>query len=82
MPRTTNGDDRYLKLLEEADELQRIGNRAVRKAQEEGRRRGVPLVFTRNGRIYYELPDGTITQESPFKNGDADNSGDGDAANK
>lgn len=45
----------------------RAGNRAVEKAQEGDRRLGLPNVFVRNGKIYYELPDGTITREDPFK---------------
>jgi chromosome condensin MukBEF ATPase and DNA-binding subunit MukB len=56
-----------LALYRRALELQRIGNRAVRAAQEENRRLGIPNVFSRNGRIYYELPNGEITQKSPFK---------------
>lgn len=48
-------------------EAQRIGNRAVKKAQEENRRLGLPNTFSRNGVNYYELPDGTITTESPWK---------------
>lgn len=49
-----------------AVELQRIGNRAVRKAQEESRRLGVPNVYSRNGTLYYELPNGEITTKDPF----------------
>jgi hypothetical protein len=49
-----------------AVELQRIGNRAVRAAQEESRRMGVPNVFSRNGKVYYELPNGEITDKNPF----------------
>ena len=45
--------------------LLRIGNRAVRMAQDDNRRRGLPNVYSRNGRPYYELPDGTITSETP-----------------
>ena len=49
-----------------ADEMQRIGNEAVRKAQDELRRQGIPLCFERNGRIYYEMPDGSIQTENPY----------------
>lgn len=47
--------------------IARIGNRAVKKAQEENRQRGLPNVYSKNKRLYYELPDGTITMENPFK---------------
>ena len=54
-------------IYREAAELQRIGNRAVRRAQEESRRRKVPNVYSHNGTIYYELPDGRLTTVDPFK---------------
>ena len=50
-----------------AAELQRIGNRAVRAAQEESRRLGVPNVYSRDGALYFELPSGEITQKNPFE---------------
>jgi hypothetical protein len=27
---------------------------------------GLPNVYSKNKRLYYELPDGTITMEDPF----------------
>jgi hypothetical protein len=45
-------------------EIQRIGNRAVRRAQEENRRRGIPNVYSRNGKLFFELPDGNLTDET------------------
>ncbi len=56
-----------LEIYRRALELQRIGNRAVRKAQEESRRLGVPNVYSKNGTLYYELPNGEITTKDPFK---------------
>jgi len=47
-------------------EIQRIGNRAVHKAQEENRSRGIPNVCSRNGKIYYELPNGELTEDDPL----------------
>ena len=44
-------------------EFLRIGNRAVRKAQEENRKKGIPNVYSYNGHIYYELPNGKLTTE-------------------
>lgn len=46
--------------------FQRIGNEAVRQAQEDNRTLGIPNSFLRNGTIYYEMPDGTVTTENPF----------------
>jgi hypothetical protein len=48
------------------DELVRIGRRAVANAQEENRRAGVPNVYSINGRIYYELPNGELSLEDPW----------------
>lgn len=45
---------------EQALEFQRIGNIAVRKTQEENRRLGIPNVYGRDGKIYYEMPNGEI----------------------
>jgi hypothetical protein len=49
-----------------ADEIVRIGRRAVRKAQEESRRRGVPNVYSINGLLYYELPSGELSLTDPY----------------
>ena len=45
---------------EKALEYQRIGNRAVRQAQEENHRLGLPNIYSRNGKIIYEMPNGKI----------------------
>lgn len=55
-----------LEAYERLLKITRIGNRAVHKAQEENRRKGIPNVYSRNGKRYWELPDGTITTVSPF----------------
>lgn len=41
-------------------EFQRIGNKAVRQAQEENRRLGLPNIYSRNDKLIYEMPDGKI----------------------
>ena len=51
---------------ERAEEIKEIGNWAVRKAQAESRRLGVPNVYSINGIIHYERPDGTLTTEDPY----------------
>ena len=60
-----------LEAYHEATEFQRIGNRAVRKAQEESRRKGVPNIYFHNGTLYYELPDGRLTTVDPFETRDS-----------
>jgi len=46
-------------------ELTRLGNRGVRKAQKENRRLGIPSVYYKYGKIYYQLPNGEITTVKP-----------------
>ena len=50
----------------QAGEFQRIGNRAVRRAQQESRLMNVPNVYSHNGTLFYELPDGSLSPEDPF----------------
>jgi len=45
-------------------EFTRIGNRAVSQAQEENHRLGLPNIYSRNGKIVYEMPNGEIIAES------------------
>jgi hypothetical protein len=52
--------------LRKADEIERIGQRAVRRAQEESRRLGVPNVYSINGILYYELPNGELSRTDPY----------------
>ena len=49
-----------------ADGIIRIGRRAVRKAQADSRRRGVPNVYSINGSLYYELPCGELSLTDPY----------------
>ena len=55
-----------METYEKMDQLIRIGNRAVRKAQEESRQLGVPNVYSINGIIYYELPNGELSRSDPY----------------
>jgi len=55
-----------LETYQRIDELIRIGNRAIAKAQEESRRLGVPNVYSINGRIYYETPSGELSTSDPY----------------
>ena len=41
-------------------EFVRIGNRAVREAQAENHRLGLPNIYSRGGKIICEMPDGEI----------------------
>lgn len=50
----------------ESKEILRIGNHAVRLAQQESRELGVPNVYCFNGHIYYELQNGDLTLNDPY----------------
>ena len=65
MSKKTGLDDP--ELYRQAIEFQRIGNTAIQNAQAENRRRGIPNVYSRDGKVYFELPNGDITEENPFK---------------
>ena len=47
-------------------DMLRIGNRAVKRAQEENRKKGIPNVYDFNGHLYYELPNGELTKKYPY----------------
>lgn len=49
------------------DELRAVGMRAYDLAQQESRRLGVPNVYSINGVLYWELPDGTLSRTDPFE---------------
>ena len=51
----------------ECEEIVRIAKAGARKAQEESRRLGVPNVYSINGFLYYELPNGELSREGPYQ---------------
>lgn len=46
--------------------INKIGIAAMQEEKEKNKRLGIPSSFMQNGQIFYELPDGTITNKSPF----------------
>jgi putative addiction module component (TIGR02574 family) len=55
-----------LEVYEKIQELIRLGNRAAHEAQEENRRLGIPNVYSINGVLYWELPNGELSRTDPF----------------
>ncbi len=53
-----------------SDTIQQIGNDAVREAQKKNLENGIPNVYSKNGVLYFQLPDGTITMENPLEKGE------------
>ncbi len=49
-----------------SEKLLKLGNRAIKKAQENNRKNGIPNVYSLNGKIIFELPNGEITTQYNF----------------
>jgi hypothetical protein len=47
------------------DDILRIGNRAVKEAQKESLKKGIPNVYMLNNTIFFQLPNGKITSKIP-----------------
>ena len=50
--------------------IQQIGNDAVHEAQRKNIENGIPNSYSKNGVLYFQLPDGTITMDNPFESGE------------
>lgn len=48
------------------ERITRIGNTAVHAEQEDNRRKGIPNVYVINGKIVWQMPDGSITTTRPI----------------
>ena len=46
-------------------DILKVASKAVKEAQRKSLKNGVANVYSKNGQIYFQLPDGTITQEIP-----------------
>ena len=58
-----NQDELSPEIYKQTLEFLRIANRAAKRAQEENRKKGIPNVYSFNGHIYYELPNGELTKD-------------------
>ncbi len=54
-------------MSEIAKEILKIASKAVKEAQKRSLENGIANVYSKNGTIYFQLPDGTITQEKPIE---------------
>lgn len=48
-----------------AKEILKIASKAVKEAQKRSLENGIANVYSKNGKIYFQLSDGTITQTQP-----------------
>ena len=51
---------------QEIFKISKLFNRAVKKAQEKNRQKGLPNVYSINGKVVYALPNGQFTTEYKF----------------
>ncbi|TWT77013.1 hypothetical protein Pla123a_24400 [Posidoniimonas polymericola] len=63
----TNGSATDAAALRFAAEVREYGAEGVRKAQADAREAGVPLVYSINGILHWELPDGSLTTADPWQ---------------
>ena len=61
-------DSLSLEAYKQTREVLGIGNRAIKKVQEENHKKGNPNAYSYSGHIYYELLYGELTREDPIKN--------------
>jgi len=45
--------------------IMKIGKKAVKEAQKESFKKGIANVYSKNKQLFFQLPDGTITQNIP-----------------
>jgi hypothetical protein len=55
------------KALSRADDVSEIMKAAVERAQDESRRLGVPNVYSIEGVLWYELPNGKLSRDDPYQ---------------
>lgn len=47
------------------NKILKVGNKSVKEAQKESLKQGIANVYSKNKRLYFQLPDGTITEQIP-----------------
>ena len=48
------------------DELQVLANEGIRKAREAAQKAGLPIAYSINRKIFWQLPDGSITVDKEY----------------
>ncbi|RBQ31141.1 hypothetical protein CRU92_08190 [Arcobacter sp. FW59] len=43
----------------------KIASKAIKDAQKDSLKKGIANVYSKNKKLYFQLPDGTITQKTP-----------------
>lgn len=53
------------KMNEITSKILKIGKMSVKEAQKESLKKGIANVYSKNRQLFFQLPDGTITQNIP-----------------
>jgi hypothetical protein len=65
-----NSIRKYKGKVSESEIIQMIANNAAKEVQRKNLENGIPNVYSKNGVMYFQLPDGTITMDNPFEKGE------------
>jgi len=52
-------------MSELSKEILKVASKAIKEVQRKSFKKGIANVYSKNQKIYFQLPDGTITQEIP-----------------
>jgi len=52
-------------MSELALEILKVASKSVKEAQKDSLKKGIANVYSKNKKIYFQLPDGTITEQIP-----------------
>ncbi len=66
MPQVDKSEIRK-ELIQRAEKYTVLFQKAVDRKIKMLKEKGLPIVFSKDGVIYYELPNGEITTKSPFE---------------
>ena len=48
------------------DELQVLANEGIRKAREAAQKAGLPIAYSLNRTLFWQLPDGSVTDDKEY----------------
>lgn len=57
-----NSLEKNIELIKLGQQIISIGNKAIKTIQKENKKKGIPLVYSVDGKIFYELPNGRVTR--------------------
>ncbi len=55
-----------IEIYQQTEFINKVAAQAMQEEKEKNKRLGIPSSFMQNGKIFYELPDGTITDQKPW----------------